>query len=97
LTCAVHSIEESDVEAGDMVVVTGAGPIGLLFITLAKLKGMVVISTDLSDEKLGCAKNSGADYIINGIKVSDQVDAVRKLTKDGKGGSRCSNRGDRFS
>ena len=85
LACVVHGIEESNIKAGDMVVVNGAGPIGLMFVVLAKLKGAVVISTDLSDERLRYAKDFGADYIINVTNVSDQVDAVKELTEDGKG------------
>ncbi|MBU1180497.1 zinc-binding dehydrogenase, partial [Patescibacteria group bacterium] len=85
LSCTVHGIEESNIKAGDMVVVNGAGPIGLMFVALARLKGAVVISTDLSDERLRYAKDFGADYIINATNVSDQVDAVKELTEDGKG------------
>jgi len=85
LACVVHGIEESNIKVGDMVVVNGAGPIGLMFVVLAKLKGARVISTDLSDERLGYAKDFGADYIINASKVSDQVAAVKELTEDGKG------------
>ncbi|MBU4293084.1 MAG: zinc-binding dehydrogenase [Actinobacteria bacterium] len=85
LSCTVHGIEESNIKAGDMVAVNGAGPIGLMFVALARLKGAVVISTDLSDERLRYAKDFGADYIINATNVSDQVDAVKELTEDGKG------------
>jgi len=85
LSCAVHGIEESNIQAGDMVVVNGAGPIRLMFVALAKLKGALVISTDLSDERLEYAKDFGADYIINASKESDQVAAVKELTEDKKG------------
>jgi len=85
LACAVHGIEESNIKAGDTVAINGAGPIGLLFITLAKLKGAVVVSTDLSDERLGYAKDFGADYVINAANVADQVTAVKELTEDSKG------------
>ena len=85
LSCAVHGIDESNITEGDMVAVNGAGPIGLFFVTLAKLKGAIVISTDLSDERLSVSKELGADFTVNASKVNDQVAAVRKLT-DGKRG-----------
>ncbi len=85
LACAVHGIEESNIKSGDVVAINGAGPIGLMFVALAKLKGAVVISTDLSDERLSYAKNFGADYLINATKVGDQVQAVKDLTEGSRG------------
>jgi L-iditol 2-dehydrogenase len=85
LACVVHGIEQSNINTGDMVVINGAGPIGLMFVVLAKLKGALVISVDLSDERLGYARQFGADYIINGSKVDDQVQAVKDLTEGKRG------------
>ncbi|MEA2015570.1 MAG: alcohol dehydrogenase catalytic domain-containing protein [Actinomycetota bacterium] len=85
LSCVVHGVEESRIRRGDTVVINGAGPIGLMFAVLAKLKGAVVISVDLSDERLGYAAELGADYTVNGEKVDDQVKAVKKLTGMGRG------------
>ncbi|MFZ3386162.1 MAG: zinc-binding dehydrogenase, partial [Candidatus Hydromicrobium sp.] len=85
LACVVHGIEESNIKTDDMVVINGAGPIGLMFIALAKLKGALVISVDLSDERLGYAREFGADYIVNAAKAGDQVQAVKNLTEGGRG------------
>lgn len=85
LSCVVHGIEQSGIRTGDIVVVNGAGPIGLMFVILARIKGAVVISADLSEERLGYAKEFGADYIVNSGKVNDQVQAVKRLTEGGRG------------
>ena len=85
LACVVHGAEESNINTGDVVAINGAGPIGLLWVALSKLKGARVISTDLSEERLSYAKDFGADYIINAKKVNDQVNAVKELTDEGKG------------
>ncbi len=85
LACVVHGIEESSIKAGDIVAINGAGPIGLMFVALAKLKGAIVISVDLSDERLEYAELFGADYIINGSKVDSEVQAVKNLTEMGRG------------
>ena len=85
LACVVHGIEESGIKAGDMVAINGAGPIGLMFVVLSKLKGAIVISVDLSDERLEYAELFGADYIINGSKVDSEVQAVKNLTEMGRG------------
>ncbi len=80
LACALHGIEEANITAGDTVVINGAGPIGLFFIQVAKLKGAHVISCDMVEERLNTAEKCGADEIINVSEVDDEVEAVRKLT-----------------
>ena len=85
LACAVHGIDESNITEGDIVAVNGAGPIGLFFVALAKLKGAIVVSSDLSDERLKVAKELGADHIVNVTEADDQVEAVRALTAGGRG------------
>ncbi len=85
LACVVHGIEESNIKTDDMVVINGAGPIGLMFVALARLKGALVISVDLSDERLEYAREFGANYIVNGAKVDDQVQAVKNLTEERRG------------
>ena len=57
---AIHLINRGGVKLGDVVVIIGAGTIGLLAIQTAKLAGAVkVIAVDLSDYKLGIAKDVG--------------------------------------
>jgi propanol-preferring alcohol dehydrogenase len=46
---------------------------------LAKATGAKIIAMDLDDEKLGVAKNNGADNVINS-KKEDPVKAVMELT-----------------
>ena len=84
LACAVHGIEEADIRFGDTVVINGAGPIGLLFLQLAKLRGARVIITDLSEERISLAHKLGADKTINVARIKDTIKAVKELT-EGKG------------
>jgi len=52
--------------AGQSIVVTGAGPIGLLAVAVAKALGASpVILTDLVDERLAIGRKLGADHVIN--------------------------------
>jgi len=85
LSCAVHGAEESGIRVGDVVVVNGAGPIGLFFVQLAKLKGAWVVSSDVVAERLETAKSLGADEIVDASQVDDQVAAIRELTPDSRG------------
>jgi len=83
--CAVYGTAESNIELGDIVVVNGVGPIGLMFVALATNKGAHVIATDFSEERLSKAKKYGAKTTINIGEVDDQVKAVRELTPNDSG------------
>ena len=85
LACVVHGVEESEIRLGDTVVVNGAGPIGLFFVRLAKLKGARVISTDLRASRLQIARSLGADETLDASEVQDTVEAVRRLTPGAEG------------
>jgi L-iditol 2-dehydrogenase len=81
LACTVHGVlETAGVQAGDNVVLTGPGPIGLLAMQLAKIAGaaVIVIGTRLDSERLKLAKLLGADAIIN----IEEVDHLRDAVKD---------------
>jgi L-iditol 2-dehydrogenase len=66
---------------GDTVLIFGAGPIGLLHLTLAKLSGGgVVVVSDLIEERLEKARGMGADHTINPQR-SDVKETVLKLTQ----------------
>jgi L-iditol 2-dehydrogenase len=70
--------------AGEGVVVSGPGPIGLLGVAVAKALGAEpVILTGTRDARLALGKKLGADHVIN-IRREDPVAAVKRIT-DGKG------------
>ena len=55
--------------AGDSLVVTGAGPIGLLGVAVGKALGAgPVILTDIVDERLEVGSRLGADYVVNAAR-----------------------------
>lgn len=82
LACTVHGvIETAGVRAGDNVVVTGPGPIGLLALQLAKIAGatVVMLGTSMDIERLKIAAQLGADGVINIEAINDVTEAVRDL------------------
>lgn len=85
LACAVHGIAETPIAPGDTVAVNGAGPIGLMFVRLAALRGARVIASDLSQSRLDAARELGAAETILVGDVDDHVAAVRALTPAGRG------------
>lgn len=71
--------------AGQSVVVTGGGPIGLMAVNVAKALGAApVILTDIDDSRLEVGRRLGADVMLN-PRTADVVDRVRALT----GGPGC--------
>ena len=84
LSCALHAVERANIRFDDVVVVAGAGPIGLGMIAGARAKNpRKLIALDLSDTKLELARKCGADEVLNVAKV-DAVAIVKEMT-DGYG------------
>jgi len=66
--------------AGESVVVTGPGPIGLLGVAVAKAMGaQPVILTGTRDNRLKIGTELGADHVINIRKTPDVVAEVKRL------------------
>ena len=80
LSVGHHAYVRSGAKAGDVALVGGAGPIGLLLAAVLKAKGIKVIITELSKARKDKARESGvADYILDPSEV-DVVEEVKKLT-----------------
>jgi len=76
---AMRAVEESKIEAGDSVVIFGAGAIGLLTMMIAKAVGAgKIIAVDIDDYKLGLAEKF-ADVTINSMK-EDHVKLIKEHT-----------------
>lgn len=68
LACAVQAIEElTDIKSGDVVLLSGPGPIGLICLSLLVMKGcrVLVSGTNVDAKRLAIAKALGADRIVN--------------------------------
>lgn len=79
---AVHAAFVEEI-AGQSVVVTGCGPIGLMAVAIARLAGARhVFATDLMPERLEIARRMGAHEVID---ARDDVAARLKALTDGDG------------
>ncbi|NIM92403.1 MAG: zinc-binding dehydrogenase [Anaerolineales bacterium] len=87
MSIAVNAINKIVIRPGEVVVVQGAGPIGLMNVACAKLSGASkVISVDMISERLEMAKKLGADVTINISDVPDKDDRVRLVHEESTGG-----------
>jgi L-iditol 2-dehydrogenase len=85
LACVLHGIERTRIEVGDTVAVIGAGPIGLMFVALARRLGARTIVIGRNVEKLARARHLGADHVISITDTPDVEGAIRDLTDQGRG------------
>jgi threonine dehydrogenase-like Zn-dependent dehydrogenase len=81
LACSIHAVQRGNIEFQDVVVIAGAGPLGLGMIAAARKKNpTLLISLDLSDKRLEIARACGADIGLNPSNI-DVIDEVRALTE----------------
>lgn len=74
-------IEKSDVHPGDVVVVQGAGAIGILAAQVALLCGagtVVMLGTDVDAHRLELARKIGVHHTLN-VQKEDPMDLIRSL------------------
>ena len=75
---AMRGVDEAHIAPGDLVVVLGCGPIGLIAIQIARAVGAAqVIGVDINEFRLEMARRMGA-LPVNATKES-VVDAVKKV------------------
>lgn len=70
----------SRLNADDFLLILGAGTIGLMVAAVAKSMGARVAITDISDYRLGMAKQVGADHTLNVAEQPDVDTFVKDLT-----------------
>lgn len=80
LACVLRGLEETGIQPGDNVAVIGLGPIGMMFVRLAKVYGARVIAIGRRKSQLERAARIGADEMLVNAEGVDPVPAVRDLT-----------------
>jgi L-iditol 2-dehydrogenase len=85
LACVLHGLEDCALRAGDTLAVIGLGPIGMMFVRLAKaVYGARVIAIGRRQPQLDRAARMGADELILNSDGADVVGAVKGMT-EGRG------------
>jgi L-iditol 2-dehydrogenase len=76
LACVVQGVEDLRLRAGTRVLVLGAGPIGLMFLVLAKHLGCDVTVSGRGEKRLQTARLLGADDAIDAARAANTADTV---------------------
>ncbi len=84
LSCAINSLQNVGIEEGDTVLVMGAGPLGILNLSVAKeLGASKTILAEVSDERLKIAESFKVDRLVNSAK--EDLHAIIMEMTDGIG------------
>jgi len=85
LACVLRGLEESGVRPGDTIAVIGLGPIGMMFVRLAKaVCNARVIAIGRRPQQLLRASRMGADETVLNCEGADVVGPVHEMT-EGRG------------
>jgi L-iditol 2-dehydrogenase len=77
----VHkAVDQADPQPGDLVVVLGQGPIGLMFTMLAHRTGARVVATDTMPVRMELGRKFGALEVWNPLETGDLPARVKALT-----------------
>lgn len=79
----LNGVDTANPRMGDLVVVNGAGLIGLGVIAACSHRGCVVVAVDIEGDRLEIAKRLGADYVVR----ADQEDVHKAVTGLAPGGA----------
>jgi L-iditol 2-dehydrogenase len=77
--CCLKAVKKAQVAPGETVLVTGAGPIGLMFVMLVNYFGAKAIATDLIASRVEKALQVGAQAAFN-ARDRDLPDKIKALT-----------------
>lgn len=75
LAAAVNAIDKAAIDPGDLVLISGPGPVGLAMVQLAKDKGASVVLAGTRDDRLAVGAGLGADLTVN-VSGSDLAAAI---------------------
>ncbi len=80
LAIGAHGVSRANVQAGEFVLVIGAGPIGLGVMEFAKIEGATVIAMDVNEARLSfCKEKLNVGYIIN-ASTENVTEKLKEIT-----------------
>lgn len=80
LAIGAHGVRRAAVQAGEFVLVLGAGPIGLGTMEFARIAGAQVIAMDINEQRLQfCKENLGIAHTVN-AGAADALEQIQIIT-----------------
>ena len=85
LACVIRGVEESWIGRGQSVAIIGTGPIGLMFVALARMRGAHVVAAGRRAQRLEKALEMGAEAVVAAREGEDLAELLRQRSPDGRG------------
>ncbi len=85
LACVIRGVEESWIGRGQSVAIIGTGPIGLMFVALARMRGAHVVAAGRRRQRLDKALEMGAEAVVTAREGVDLAELLREHSPDGRG------------
>jgi L-iditol 2-dehydrogenase len=85
LACVIRGVEESWIGRGQSVAIIGTGPIGLMFVALARMRGAHVVAAGRRPQRLEKAIEMGAEAVVVSREGVDLAELLRERSPDGRG------------
>ncbi|MCP5468720.1 MAG: alcohol dehydrogenase catalytic domain-containing protein [Deltaproteobacteria bacterium] len=85
LACVLHAFEKLNPQKGEQLALLGAGPMGVLFVQLAKLYGVSLVALGRDRSKLENLKNLGAKEVVSLTEDEDAVLLAKSFLNEGRG------------
>jgi 2-desacetyl-2-hydroxyethyl bacteriochlorophyllide A dehydrogenase len=80
LAIGAHGVRRAGIDENDVVLVMGAGPIGLGAMEFARIKGATVVAMDINEKRLRfCANNLKIQHTIN-ARNENVLEQLREIT-----------------
>lgn len=76
LAAGVNAVDKADIQPGEVVLISGPGPVGLSMVQLAKHKGAQVVLSGTRDQRLEVGRSLGADLVVNTASGADLAEAM---------------------
>ena len=86
ITTPYQSLKRSNLKAGELAIVVGAGGVGIYMVQHAKNAGATVIALDVDEGRLAVAKAQGAQFTLNtrGLDQKTLKAQIRTMVKENK-------------
>lgn len=82
LACVMHAVDSAEVVSGEVAVVIGAGPLGLMMCAALSDRGADVLALDPHEDRLARASRFGASQVELALRSTADVELVRRHTAD---------------
>ncbi len=85
LACVLNAFEKVGPQVGETLALLGAGPMGVLFAQLARLRGMSLVALGRDRQKLENLRRFGATEVVSLTQDDNPLDKAKQLLNEGRG------------